>query len=54
MIAPNNHLPFRRIAFLDSSNMCRSKVKIETNENNSKDEEEDRENRNKVNNVKEN
>lgn len=47
MIAPNNHLPFRRSGFMDSGNMCRLKVKTEINEASGIDEEEDRENRNK-------
>lgn len=52
MIAPNNHLPFKRIGFLDTSNVCRQIMKTELNDTNGKDEEEDRENRNKANNSK--
>lgn len=47
MIAPNNHLPFRRTGFTDIGNMCRFKLKTEVNEICGKEEEEDRENRNK-------
>lgn len=54
MIAPNNHLPFRRAGYLESSNICRHKVKLEIKEITGKDEEEeDRENSNKPNNIKE-
>lgn len=51
MIAPNNHLPFRRTGFIDTSDICRLRVKTES-ESNGKDEEEDRENRNNSENGK--